>query len=166
MRRQGLSRRSEDAIDVDGEFLAFVLTGAAFLLIGLAIPLDTLASAAIPIAWGVVAVLVGRAIVIYGLLGGVARLERTAGLAPPLPLSWLHVMNWTACVAQWQPCWPCPSLRIFPIAGCCMGAVFGIVLFTLIVQGTTAERVVRWAGVDGLSERSSAATRPTKSDGR
>jgi CPA1 family monovalent cation:H+ antiporter len=29
------------------------------------------------------------------------------------------------------------------------GIVFGIVLFTLIVQGTTAERVLRWAGVRG-----------------
>jgi CPA1 family monovalent cation:H+ antiporter len=27
------------------------------------------------------------------------------------------------------------------------GIVFGIVLFTLLVQGTTAGRVLRWAGV-------------------
>ena len=27
------------------------------------------------------------------------------------------------------------------------GTIFGIVLFTVLVQGTTAERVVRWAGV-------------------
>jgi NhaP-type Na+/H+ or K+/H+ antiporter len=27
------------------------------------------------------------------------------------------------------------------------GIAFGIVLFTLIVQGATAERVLRWAGV-------------------
>ncbi len=33
------------------------------------------------------------------------------------------------------------------------GIVFGIVLFTLVVQGLTAERVVRWAGVhDGSGE--------------
>ena len=35
-----------------------------------------------------------------------------------------------------------------PDRGLLQGTVFGIVLFTLIVQGTTAERVVRWAGVD------------------
>jgi CPA1 family monovalent cation:H+ antiporter len=29
------------------------------------------------------------------------------------------------------------------------GIVFGIVLFTLLVQGTTAGRVLRWVGVSG-----------------
>jgi len=72
-----------------------VLTGAAFLLIGIAIPLPTLGAAAVSIFWGVVAVLLGRAIVIYGLLGGAARLERRFGLDPLLPVAWLHVMNWT-----------------------------------------------------------------------
>ena len=42
VRRQGVSHRSEDAIDVVWDFLAFLLTGAAFLLIGLAIPITTL----------------------------------------------------------------------------------------------------------------------------
>jgi len=67
----------------------------AFLLIGIAIPLPTLGAAAVSIFWGVVAVLLGRAIVIYGLLGGAARLERRFGLDPLLPVAWLHVMNWT-----------------------------------------------------------------------
>ena len=147
VRRQGLSRRSEDAIDVVWEFLAFVLTGAAFLLIGLAIPLDALASAAIPIAWGVVAVLVGRAIVIYGLLGGVARLEERAGIGPALPLSWLHVMNWTGLRGAVATVLALSIPVGTPERGLLQGIVFGIVLFTLIVQGTTAERVVRWAGV-------------------
>src|SRR5664280_2695044 len=38
-RRRSISPRALDAIDVVWEFLAFILTGAAFLLIGIAIPL-------------------------------------------------------------------------------------------------------------------------------
>ena len=68
--------RAREAIDTVWEFLAFVLTGVAFLLIGIAISLDSLQRAALVIAWGVVAVLAGRAIVIYGLLAEVNALEQ------------------------------------------------------------------------------------------
>jgi NhaP-type Na+/H+ or K+/H+ antiporter len=35
-----------------------------------------------------------------------------------------------------------------PQRGVITGTVFGIVLFTLLVQGTTAARVIAWAGVE------------------
>jgi CPA1 family monovalent cation:H+ antiporter len=148
-RREGLSRRAEEAIDVVWEFLAFILTGAAFLLIGFAIPLDTLAAAAVSIAWGVVAVLTGRAIVVYGLLGGAARLDHRIRHVPPLPLSWLHVMNWTGLRGAVATALALSIPEGTPDRELLRGIVFGIVLFTLIVQGTTAERVLRRAGVHG-----------------
>jgi len=148
-RRVGLSVRAQEAIDVVWEFLAFVLTGAAFLLIGIAIPLDALAAAAISIAWGVLAVLVGRAIVVYGLLGGAARLERRIGLIPSLPLSWLHVINWIGLRGAVATALALAIPDGTPDRELLQGIAFGIVLFTLVVQGTTAERMVRWAGVSG-----------------
>ncbi len=148
-RRAGMSRRAEEAIDVVWEFLAFVLTGAAFLLIGFAIPLSALTAAAFSIAWGVVAVLVGRAIVVYGLLGGTARLGHRAGLGRSLPLSWLHVMNWTGLRGAVATALALSIPEGTPDRELLQGIVFGIVLFTLIVQGTTAERVLRWARVHG-----------------
>ena len=148
-RREGISPRAQDAIDVVWEFLAFVLTGAAFLLIGIAIPLPTLGAAAVSIVWGVVAVLVGRAIVVYGLLGGAARLERRIGLVPSLPLSWLHVMNWTGLRGAVAAALALSIPEGTPDRELLQGIVFGIVLFTLLVQGTTAGRVLRWAGVSG-----------------
>ncbi len=148
-RREGISPRAQDAIDVVWEFLAFVLTGAAFLLIGIAIPLPTLGAAAVSIVWGVVAVLAGRAIVVYGLLGGAARLERRIGLVPSLPLSWLHVMNWTGLRGAVAAALALSIPEGTPDRELLQGIVFGIVLFTLLVQGTTAGRVLRWAGVEG-----------------
>lgn len=146
-RRAGLSPRAIDAIDVVWEFLAFILTGAAFLLIGIAIPLSTLAAAAVSIVWGVVAVLAGRAIVIYALLGGAARLERRIGLVPSLPLSWLHVMNWTGLRGAVAAALALSIPEGTADRELLQGIVFGVVLFTLLVQGTTAGRVLRWAGV-------------------
>ncbi|MFI5260095.1 MAG: cation:proton antiporter [Candidatus Limnocylindrales bacterium] len=148
-RREGISPRAQEAIDVVWEFLAYVLSGAAFLLVGLAIPLGTLAAAAISIAWGVAAVLIGRAVVVYGVLGGAAQLSRRIGDAASLPLSWLHVMNWTGLRGA-----VATALALSIPDGTAdrellQGIAFGIVLFTLVVQGTTAGRVLRWAGVAG-----------------
>jgi CPA1 family monovalent cation:H+ antiporter len=159
-RREGMSRRAQEQIDAIWEFLAFVLTGAAFLLIGIAIPLGALATAAVPIAWGVAAVLIGRAIVVYGLLGGAARLERRIGIVPALPLSWLHVMNWTGLRGAVATALALSIPEGTPDRELLQGIVFGIVLFTLVVQATTAERVLRWAGV--RSEPEPAAPEPAE----
>jgi CPA1 family monovalent cation:H+ antiporter len=159
-RREGMSPRGQDSIDVVWEFLAFVLTGAAFLLIGIAIPLLSLGAAAISIAWGVLAVLLGRAIVIYGLLGGAARLERRIGLVPALPLSWLHVMNWTGLRGAVAAALALSIPDGTTDRELLQGIVFGVVLFTLLVQGTTAARVLRWAGVEGEGAASAAEAEP------
>ncbi len=146
-RRVGFSARAREAIDTVWEFLAFVLTAVAFLLIGLAIPLQTLGDAAVPIAWGVVAVLVGRALVVYGLLGGSSRLAYRLGVAPWIPLSWLHVMNWTGLRGAVAMALALSLPGDVPDRTLLQGTTFGIVLFTVLVQGTTAGRVMRWAGV-------------------
>jgi monovalent cation:H+ antiporter, CPA1 family len=139
--------RARDAIDTVWEFLAFVLTGVAFLLIGIAISLDLLQDAAVYIAWGVIAVLVGRALVIYGLLGGSSTIGRVLGVAPQIPLAWLHVINWTGLRGAVAMALALSLPNDVPDRELLQGTIFGIVLFTVLVQGTTAGRVVRWAGV-------------------
>src|SRR5665811_675389 len=146
-RREGLSPRAQEAIDVVWEFLSYVLTGAAFLLVGIAIPMGALAAAAVPIAWGVAAVFIGRAIVVYGMLGGGSMLARRIGRGPSLPFSWLHVMNWTGLRGAVATALALSIPPGTPDRELLQGVAFGIVLFTLLVQGTTAGRVIRWAGV-------------------
>jgi len=141
------SARARDTIDTVWEFLAFVLTGIAFLLIGIAISLESLSSALVYIAWGVVAVLVGRALVIYGLLGGSAAIGHRLGGAPSIPVSWLHVINWTGLRGAVAMALALSLPSEIPNRPLLQGTIFGIVLFTVLVQGTTAERVVRWAGL-------------------
>jgi len=89
-RRVGMSERSLEALDTVWEFAAFLLTAVVFLLVGLAIGLGDIASALPWIAWGVVAILVGRAVVVYGLLGLVS--DAAVRLLQRKALAWQTTM--------------------------------------------------------------------------
>src|SRR4051812_13784940 len=153
-RAHGMAKASREALDVVWEFIAFVLTALTFLLVGLAMSVGALADAVAPIAWGVVAILVGRGLVVYGLLGGASkvlrpltrRIVRGRPLAP-LPLGWLHVLFWAGLRGAVAVAMALSLPTDFPQRGLLQSITFGIVLFTLFVQGTTAEWLVRHAGL-------------------
>lgn len=142
-RRIGMSARTQEALDTVWEFLAFILTALIFLLVGLAITVSGLVDAAVPIAWGIVAVLVGRAIVIYGLLGGTARLvgPRRSGLER----GWLHILFWSGLRGAVAVALALSLPEDFPQRTQVQSVVFGITLFTLIAQGLTIGLVARRA---------------------
>ncbi len=146
-RRLGMSKRTEEALDLVWEFIAFILNAIAFLLIGVAMSVSDLSAALPAIAWGVVAILVGRAIVIYGLLGLPARLAHTTAGTAAIPRRWLHVLFWAGLRGAVAMALALSLPLDFPQRGLVQGIVFGIVLFTLLVQGTTAGLVVRRTGV-------------------
>jgi CPA1 family monovalent cation:H+ antiporter len=146
-RRYGLSQRAREPIDDVWEFIAFLLTGLVFLLIGLAITIDHLLAAAVPIAWAVVAITVGRAIVVYGLLGGSFVVGERLGLGARLPLGWLHVIFWGGLRGAVAVALALSLPADLPQRELLQGLTFGVVLFTLLVQGTTASRLLHLAGV-------------------
>jgi CPA1 family monovalent cation:H+ antiporter len=146
-RRYGLSQRARETIDDVWEFIAFLLTGLVFLLIGLAITIDHLVAAAVPIAWAVVAITVGRAIVVYGLLGGSFMVGERLGLGARLPLGWLHVIFWGGLRGAVAVALALSLPADLPQRDLLQGLTFGVVLFTLLVQGTTASRLLHLARV-------------------
>lgn len=141
-RAVGLSKPALEALDIVWEFIAFLLTAFAFLLVGLAISFGDLLAAAPSIVWGVVAILVGRAIVVYGLLGGTARALQERTHLTAVPLGWLHVMFWAGLRGAVAVAMALSLPEAFPQRALLQEITFGVVLFTLFVQGTTAERVV------------------------
>jgi CPA1 family monovalent cation:H+ antiporter len=157
-RRIGMSPRTEDAIDTVWEFIGFLLTAVAFVLIGVAIPLSSLADSLPWIAWGIVGILVGRALVIYGLLGGASRLPRMHA-SMVLPVSWLHVLFWAGLRGAVAVAVALSLPADFPQRTLLQEITFGIVLFTLALQGTTIDWVVRktGAGLATVGDRRSAA---------
>jgi Na+:H+ antiporter len=139
-RQAGMSSRTQEALDTVWEFLAFIMTALVFLLVGLSITIPGLVDAAVPIAWGIAAILVGRALVIYGLLGGYARVvRRTSGA---LGRGWLHVLFWAGLRGAVATALALSLPEDFPQRELLQSVTFGIVLFTLIIQGGTVDRVV------------------------
>ncbi len=143
-RRIGMSARTAEALDTVWEFLAFLLTALTFLLVGLAISLDQLAGAAVSIAWAFVAVTIGRAIVVYGLLGGASRLIRRGDR---IPGAWLHVLFWAGLRGAVATALALSLPLDLPQRELIAGTAFGVVVLTLVIQGTTAGAVIRRAGL-------------------
>jgi CPA1 family monovalent cation:H+ antiporter len=160
--RSGLSRRAVESIDVIWEFAAFLLTAGVFLLVGVSIAPSALAGAAGSIAWGIVAILVARALVVFGLLGGgAAVLARVAGrrasatLVPPR--SWLVVLFWAGLRGAVSVALALSLPATLPNRELIQGLTYGIVLFTLLVQGTTAGWVVRRSGASASAPAEAGA---------
>jgi monovalent cation:H+ antiporter, CPA1 family len=139
-----LSEQSRAALDTVWEFVAFLLTALTFLLVGFAISIELLIDALPVIGAGFVAITVARAIVVFGLIGGGSRLLPESRR---LPSGYLPVMFWAglrgAIAVALALALP-PTLAQRDLL---TGAVYGIVLVTLVVQGTTAGWVVRRSGV-------------------
>ena len=152
--RDGLSARAVEAIDVVWEFVAFLLTAAVFLLVGLSIGPDVLVLAAGAVGWGIAAILVARAAVVYGLIGGgsavLGRIARARGRAfasaEAVPRAWLHVLFWAGLRGAVSVALALSLPADLPNRDLIQGVAFGIVLFTLIVQGSSAGWVVRRSG--------------------
>lgn len=168
-RKNGLSRRTEEALDTVWEFVAFLATAFVFLVVGFAISIRSLADVAAPIAWAFAATVLGRAIIVYGLLGSwrIARerLRRARRRTKPngrqpkapfvtdLPIDWLRVVFWSGLRGAVSTALALSLPLDFPNRSAMQGITFGVVLFTLLLQATTAEAVVaRWGRERSKSE--------------
>jgi monovalent cation:H+ antiporter, CPA1 family len=137
-----LSDQGTDAIDTVWEFLAYLLTAVVFLLVGLAIPPARLLASSGPIMWAIVGALIGRAIVVYLLLGATSRLAPVPGLAARVPTGWLHVLFWSGLRGAVAVAAALSLPADVPERALLQEITFGVVLFTLLFQGTTIGRVV------------------------
>ena len=134
------------------EFLAFVVNSLVFLLIGLEADLRQLQLNLPLLVVAIVAVLLSRAIVVYLLtwLHGVIDSKRR------IPVAYRHIMYWGGLRGA-------ISLALaLSLSGEIFGDVvaqefqlmtFGVVLFTLLVQGTTIGPLIRRLGLAERSEQ-------------
>ena len=150
-RHASMSATGADALDTVWEFLAYLLTALVFLVVGLAFPIAELLGSLGWILCGVLGALVGRALVVYLLLGLGTRflVELAGGPATGdlggLPVAWLHVLFWAGLRGAVAVAMALALPVTVPERTLLQEITFGIVLFTLIVQGTTAGLVVRRA---------------------
>jgi CPA1 family monovalent cation:H+ antiporter len=120
------------------EFVAFLANSLIFLMLGLQVNIPALVQNWQPILWAILAVIVARVLVVYGL-GGLAN-----RWFEPVSLRWKHVMAWgglrgaiSLALALSLPA------AIGPDRDLMRTMAFGVVLFTLLVQATTMGRLIR-----------------------
>ena len=117
-----------------------------------------------PIAWAIAAILVGRAVIVYLLLGGVSRLAPRPGLAERVPSGWLHVLFWAGLRGAVAVAMALSLPIDIPQRDLLQEITFGVVLFTLLVQGTTVgwviDRTIRTPGTPGTAASTDAPAAP------
>lgn len=147
--RYALPAATAEALDVVWETLAFLLTALVFLLIGVVITPGDLAVAVPVIVAGFGGITLARIVVVYGLLGGGGRLVSRARRRPPMPTGYLHVMVWAGLRGAIAVALVLSLPETLPQRDLIAGGVYGVVLVTLLLQGTTAGWAVRRSGVLG-----------------
>jgi Na+:H+ antiporter len=141
-RRFGLSQRAQDAIDIVWEFIGFLATTLVFLLIGLSIGIPQLLAAAFASVVTMGTLLVTRAGIVYGLLGGAYRATHALGWSRRLPHGWLHLIAWSGLRGAVSVALALSLPADLPERNLIQGIVFGCVLLTLLLQGTTSQPLV------------------------
>lgn len=119
-------------------FLAFLINSAIFLLIGIEIDLQLLLTNIVPIAMGVVAMLVARLVVIYPL-GLIANWRSRRGL----PLKWVHVLYWGGLRGSVSLALALSLPIELPQADLLEQMAFGAVFFSLVVQGLSMRPLLK-----------------------
>jgi CPA1 family monovalent cation:H+ antiporter len=117
------------------ELLAFVANSAVFLILGLQIKIGDLIDNAPLILVAVVAILVSRAIVVYTVTALSSRFSQ------PIPMRYRHIIFWGGLRGA-------VSLALAlsltgPFAQQIQLMTFGVVVFTLLVQGLTIEPLIK-----------------------
>jgi len=130
---RGMSPTSRILVFNFWEYGAFLANSFVFLLIGLQINLQVLVADWQVIAWAILAVLVARAVGVYGL----------SWIGRGMPKSYKHVLYWGGLRGAISLAL---ALSLPASLGEARGEIqtmsFGIVLFTLLVQGLTMKPLV------------------------
>src|SRR5574341_1300115 len=144
---QGMSPTTRTVLFNFWEYMAFLANSLVFLLIGLQVNVPALADAWQPALWAIVAVLIARVVVVYGLSWVVNR------WGEPVPPRWQHIVAWGGLRGA-------ISLALALSLPESLGAdrdllrvmAFGVVLFTLLAQATTMRPLIRWLRIITRSE--------------
>ena len=135
--REGMSARTRLALWSFWEYAAFVINSLVFLLIGLEVHIWELLSAWSTILLAVLAVLVGRAISVYGLV------PLSNLFSERITVRWQHVLVWGGLHGSLSLALALSLGRDFPYREKILALTFGVVAFSIIVQGLTIGPLIR-----------------------
>lgn len=143
----GMSPSTRLAVNSFWEYAAFLVNSLLFLLIGLQVKIPLLLKHGEIIASGVLAVVVARLLVVYGICPFVS----TSKL--PIPDKWRHLMFWGGLRGALVMALALSLPLSIPDREVLINMAFGVVLFTLLLPGLTMEPLVRILGMAPKSEK-------------
>jgi monovalent cation:H+ antiporter, CPA1 family len=136
-RPRGMSARTQQAIDLFWDYVAFLLNSLAFLLIGLEVPWrDMLANAGF-VALAAIIALLARAATVYLVLG----LLRP--LPPRVSFRWQHLMVWGGLRGVIAVALVLSLPETGGAIGLVKALVYGVTLISIVVQGVTIGPLTR-----------------------
>lgn len=145
------------------EFFSFVANSFVFILLGLTafnsvVREGNIIDSLLPVLWSFPIVLVARFLSIYLLIPPYNLLRKSRKLTP-VPLNYLAVMFWGGLRGAVPVALVLAIPDTFPDRDLILQLTFGIILFTMLIQGTTVKKFMDWLGVK--PDGSPFADRPT-----
>jgi CPA1 family monovalent cation:H+ antiporter len=139
--RTGMSWRTRIALWSFWEYASFLINSVLFLLIGLQVRLGSLLHMWRAAVLSIAAVLAARLLTVYGLVP-VSNLFSTK-----IPMRWQHVMVWGGMRGALSLALVLSIGNGFPYRDQLLSLTFGVVAFTIVVQGITLKPLIHLLGL-------------------
>ena len=135
--KRGMSAGTRTAMQSFWEYISFVMNSLVFLLIGLEIHVRELLQNWASVLLAIGAVLLGRALSVYLLV------PLSNRFAEKIPLRWQHVAVWGGLRGALALALALSLTTAFPYREQILNLTFGVVIFSILVQGLTIKPLVR-----------------------
>jgi CPA1 family monovalent cation:H+ antiporter len=139
--RTGMSSRTRIALWSFWEYASFLINSILFLIIGLQVRLGDLFHMWRATLLTIAAVLAARVLTVYGLVP-ISNL-----FSNRIPFRWQHVMVWGGMRGALSLALVLSIGKDFPYRDQLLTMTFGVVAFTIVVQGITMKPLIRWLGI-------------------
>ncbi|MBK7931311.1 MAG: cation:proton antiporter [Bryobacterales bacterium] len=146
----GMSPRTRVAVWSFWEYMAFLINSLVFLLIGIEVHVAEMIDSWWSILLAIGAVLLGRALVVYLLT------PLSGRLGEPIPPRWNPIMIWGGLHGSVSIALALSLPQDFPHRGTLLTLCFGVVAFSIVVQGLTMKPLLSWLGVVAPADTSYA----------
>jgi monovalent cation:H+ antiporter, CPA1 family len=135
--KRGMSAGTRAAMQSFWEYISFVMNSLVFLLIGLEIQVRELLQNWASVLLAIGAVFLGRALSVYLLV------PLSNRFAEKIPLRWQHVAVWGGLRGALALALALSLTTAFPNREQILNLTFGVVIFSILVQGLTIKPLVR-----------------------
>lgn len=136
--QSGMSPRTRVAVWAFWEYLAFLVNSLVFLLIGIEVHVAQIIENWWTILIAIGAVLLGRLLVVYVLS------PLSGRFGEPIPSRWNPVMVWGGLHGSVSIALVLSLPQNFPGRSVLLTLCFGVVAFSIVVQGLTMKPLLRW----------------------